>query len=73
MAGGTQKSIRKVLGSLKDTTTVSLAKVNSDYKVLPLLWSCLDGSFGHDASDLHSWVLNLAGTGYCHCQGNKSC
>lgn len=32
--GGTQKSIRKVLGSLKDTTTVSLAKVNSDYKVL---------------------------------------
>lgn len=31
--GGTQKSLRKALGALKDTTTVSLAKVNSDYKV----------------------------------------
>ncbi|KAK9947509.1 hypothetical protein M0R45_003129 [Rubus argutus] len=36
MSGGTQKSIRKVLGSLKDTTTVSLAKVNSDYKELDI-------------------------------------
>lgn len=26
-------SIRKTLGALKDTTTVSLAKINSDYKV----------------------------------------
>jgi len=34
MSGGTQKSLRKALGALKDTTTVSLAKVNSDYKVL---------------------------------------
>ena len=33
MSGGTQKSLRKALGALKDTTTVSLAKVNSDYKV----------------------------------------
>lgn len=35
MAGvGTQPtSLRKYLGALKDTTTVSLAKVNSDYKV----------------------------------------
>lgn len=32
--GGTQNSLRKALGALKDTTTVSLAKVNSDYKVL---------------------------------------
>ena len=32
--GGTQSSIRKTLGALKDTTTVSLAKINSDYKVL---------------------------------------
>ncbi|XWS70743.1 hypothetical protein CRYUN_Cryun03dG0074800 [Craigia yunnanensis] len=30
--GGTQKSLRKALGAIKDTTTVSLAKVNSDYK-----------------------------------------
>jgi hypothetical protein len=31
--GGTQNSLRRALGALKDTTTVSLAKVNSDYKV----------------------------------------
>jgi hypothetical protein len=31
--GGTQPTLRKYLGALKDTTTVSLAKVNSDYKV----------------------------------------
>ncbi|KAJ0989856.1 hypothetical protein J5N97_008212 [Dioscorea zingiberensis] len=36
MAGGdsTQQSLRKVLGALKDSTTVGLAKVNSDYKDL---------------------------------------
>uniref|UniRef100_A0A2P2LP71 Uncharacterized protein MANES_06G046400 n=1 Tax=Rhizophora mucronata TaxID=61149 RepID=A0A2P2LP71_RHIMU len=34
--GGTQKSFRKALGALKDTTTVSLAKVNSDYKELDI-------------------------------------
>ncbi|XP_027329252.1 putative clathrin assembly protein At5g35200 isoform X2 [Abrus precatorius] len=36
MSGGTQKSFRKALGALKDTTTVSLAKVNSDYKELDI-------------------------------------
>ncbi|GLU09638.1 hypothetical protein SLE2022_264870 [Rubroshorea leprosula] len=35
-SGGTQKSLRKALGALKDTTTVSLAKVNSDYKELDI-------------------------------------
>ncbi|XP_057416755.1 putative clathrin assembly protein At5g35200 [Lotus japonicus] len=34
MSGG--NSIRKALGALKDTTTVSLAKVNSDYKELDI-------------------------------------
>ncbi|XP_042496486.1 putative clathrin assembly protein At5g35200 isoform X2 [Macadamia integrifolia] len=34
--GGTQKSLRKYLGAIKDTTTVSLAKVNSDYKELDI-------------------------------------
>lgn len=34
--GGTQKSLRKTLGALKDTTTVSLAKINSDYKELDI-------------------------------------
>lgn len=31
--GGTQQSLRKYLGAIKDSTTVGLAKVNSDYKV----------------------------------------
>ncbi|GAU50414.1 hypothetical protein TSUD_244610 [Trifolium subterraneum] len=31
MSGGIQNSLRKALGALKDTTTVPLAKVNSDY------------------------------------------
>ncbi|KAJ4950550.1 hypothetical protein NE237_027382 [Protea cynaroides] len=34
--GGTQKSFRKALGAIKDTTTVGLAKVNSDYKELDI-------------------------------------
>ncbi|KAH9304166.1 hypothetical protein KI387_008570, partial [Taxus chinensis] len=33
---GTQQSLRKVLGSLKDTTKVGLAKVNSEYKDLDI-------------------------------------
>ncbi|XP_041004978.1 putative clathrin assembly protein At5g35200 [Juglans microcarpa x Juglans regia] len=33
---GSQNSLRKALGALKDTTTVSLAKVNSDYKELDI-------------------------------------
>uniref|UniRef100_A0A7N0ZYJ9 ENTH domain-containing protein n=1 Tax=Kalanchoe fedtschenkoi TaxID=63787 RepID=A0A7N0ZYJ9_KALFE len=32
--GGTQKSLRKALGAIKDKTTVSLATINSDYKEL---------------------------------------
>lgn len=34
--GGTQNSLRKALGAIKDTTTVNLAKVNSDYKELDI-------------------------------------
>ncbi|XP_062233478.1 putative clathrin assembly protein At5g35200 [Phragmites australis] len=34
--GGTQPTLRKYLGALKDTTAVSLAKVNSDYKELDI-------------------------------------
>ncbi|CAK9136482.1 unnamed protein product [Ilex paraguariensis] len=33
---GSQKSLRKALGAIKDTTTVSLAKVNSGYKELDI-------------------------------------
>ena len=31
--GGSQPTLRKYLGAIKDSTTVGLAKVNSDYKV----------------------------------------
>ncbi|GAB4832798.1 hypothetical protein Ancab_006815 [Ancistrocladus abbreviatus] len=34
--GGTNKRMRKALGSIKDTTTISLAKVNSGYKELDI-------------------------------------
>ncbi|XP_057868334.1 putative clathrin assembly protein At5g35200 isoform X1 [Cryptomeria japonica] len=34
--GGTQQSLRKALGALKDTTKVGLAKVNSEYKDLDI-------------------------------------
>ncbi|KAF1876111.1 hypothetical protein Lal_00006742 [Lupinus albus] len=36
MSGVSQNSIRKALGALKDTTTVSLAKVHSGYKELDI-------------------------------------
>ncbi|WCJ29994.1 ENTH/ANTH/VHS superfamily protein [Euphorbia peplus] len=36
MSGGSTNSLRKALGAIKDTTTVSLAKVNSDYKELDI-------------------------------------
>ncbi|KAL8037472.1 hypothetical protein ABFX02_11G042100 [Erythranthe guttata] len=35
-SGGTQNSLRKTLGALKDSTTVNLAKINSDYKELDI-------------------------------------
>ncbi|ONK76715.1 uncharacterized protein A4U43_C03F31370 [Asparagus officinalis] len=34
--GGSQTSLRKYIGAVKDTTTVTLAKVNSDYKELDI-------------------------------------
>ncbi|GAB2210598.1 hypothetical protein Drorol1_Dr00015866 [Drosera rotundifolia] len=34
--GGTNTTLRKALGSIKDTTTINLAKVNSDYKELDI-------------------------------------
>lgn len=36
---GSQSSLRRYLGAIKDTTTVSLAKVNSGYKVRDKLFS----------------------------------
>ncbi|XP_019183884.1 PREDICTED: putative clathrin assembly protein At5g35200 isoform X1 [Ipomoea nil] len=34
--GGTKKSLRKTLGALKDTTTATVAKINSHYKELDI-------------------------------------
>ncbi|KAL9260045.1 putative clathrin assembly protein [Drosera capensis] len=34
--GGTNTTLRKALGSIKDTTTINLAKVSSDYKELDI-------------------------------------
>ncbi|KAI3811213.1 hypothetical protein L1987_20932 [Smallanthus sonchifolius] len=34
--GGTQSSLRKALGAIKDSTTVNIAKVSSDYKELDI-------------------------------------
>lgn len=44
--GGTQKSLRKALGAIKDTTTVGIAKVNSDYKVCQVYFYTLAGNIG---------------------------
>lgn len=70
--GGTQKSLRKALGALKDTTTVSLAKVNSDYKVLRFVCFCF-GWFSQLMHLIFIWALNLAGIGCCYSQSYKSC
>lgn len=71
MSGGGGTSLRKALGALKDTTTVSLAKVNSDYKVLqfvcsPLFVVCRRVAY-YDLLNSHSWILNCEGIGHCYC------
>lgn len=45
--GGTQKSLRKALGAIKDSTTVGLAKVNSDYKVLLVVYNFVNDYCNH--------------------------
>jgi clathrin coat assembly protein AP180 len=61
--GGTQLTLRKYLGALKDTTTVSLAKVNSDYKVKAFSWSLRvtlkNFTFGHSLCLLLSYHFPL--------------
>lgn len=58
---GSQNSLRKALGALKDTTTVSLAKVNSDYKVyLIYIYSFLR-------------VLSIVDVSYCLGEVNFFC
>jgi hypothetical protein len=66
--GGTQPALRKYLGALKDTTTVSLAKVNSDYKVKALSISHVH-TFIALAAD--SSFFPTTGVGHCNCQGHE--
>lgn len=84
MAGvGTQPtSLRKYLGALKDTTTVSLAKVNSDYKVENSI-NPLKNVWKFSCSIAYCYMLHSAaglalsffktGIGYCNCEGYKPC
>lgn len=65
MSGGTQNSLRKALGAIKDTTTVSLAKVNSDYKVLFLLGILV--IFRAIVNGIFKRVFVFVGVGYCNC------
>ena len=71
--GGTQNSLRRALGALKDSTTVSLAKVNSDYKVFSyfktlmklLLWLFEVGFCAKAPIILVVWFV-FSGIGYCN-------
>jgi len=65
--GGTQNSLRKALGAIKDTTTVSLAKVNSDYKVYRLHTMLLRALWTVDVSNYLGVAKNFAGIGHCYC------
>lgn len=69
--GGTQHSLRKALGAIKDTTTVSLAKVNSDYKVDFNNNNHQDGYFNYGCSFGYGF-FHFAGIGYCYSEGHKS-
>jgi hypothetical protein len=76
VVGGTQPTLRKYLGALKDTTTVSLAKVNSDYKVKAFSWflrvTLKIFMFGHSPCLLLSYHFPpTTGIGHCNCQGHE--
>ncbi|OIV99893.1 hypothetical protein TanjilG_26231 [Lupinus angustifolius] len=53
MSGVSQNSIRKALGALKDTTTVSLAKVQSGYKDLDIAIVRATNHVEHPAKEKH--------------------
>lgn len=53
MSGGTQQSIRKALGAIKDSTRVGLAKVNSDYKELDVAIVKATNHVEHPAKEKH--------------------
>ncbi|KAI3521580.1 hypothetical protein L1887_11051 [Cichorium endivia] len=51
--GGSQKGLRKDLGAIKDSTTVNLAKVNSDYKELDVNIVKATNHVEHPAKEKH--------------------
>ncbi|KAK4391580.1 putative clathrin assembly protein [Sesamum angolense] len=61
--GGTQNSLRKTLGALKDTTTVSLAKINSDYKELDIAIVKATNHVERPAKERH--IKDRADVAYC--------
>uniref|UniRef100_A0A0D6R2K1 ENTH domain-containing protein n=1 Tax=Araucaria cunninghamii TaxID=56994 RepID=A0A0D6R2K1_ARACU len=58
--GGTQQSLRKALGALKDTTKVGLAKVNSDYKDLDIAIVKATNHVERPAKDKHIQTIFAA-------------
>ncbi|XP_077216072.1 putative clathrin assembly protein At5g35200 [Tasmannia lanceolata] len=55
--GGTQQSLRKALGAIKDSTTVGLAKVNSDYKELDVAIVRATNHVERPAKDKHIMAI----------------
>ncbi|PKA57937.1 Putative clathrin assembly protein [Apostasia shenzhenica] len=58
--GGTQQSLRKYLGAIKDSTTVGLAKVNSDYKELDIAIVRATNHVEHPAKEKHIKAIFFA-------------
>ncbi|KAG0479663.1 hypothetical protein HPP92_010311 [Vanilla planifolia] len=58
--GGSQQSLRKYLGAIKDSTTVGLAKVNSDYKELDVAIVRATNHVERPAKEKHIKAIFLA-------------
>ncbi|KAF9625013.1 hypothetical protein IFM89_017062 [Coptis chinensis] len=58
--GGSQNSLRKALGAIKDSTTVGLAKVNSDYKELDIAIVRATNHVERPAKEKHIRAIFLA-------------
>ncbi|KAL4589825.1 hypothetical protein LXL04_002735 [Taraxacum kok-saghyz] len=58
--GGSQTSLRKALGAIKDSTTVNLAKVNSDYKELDVNIVKATNHVEHPAKEKHMRAIFAA-------------
>ncbi|XP_023734011.1 putative clathrin assembly protein At5g35200 [Lactuca sativa] len=58
--GGSQTSLRKALGAIKDSTTLNLAKVNSDYKELDVNIVKATNHVEHPAKEKHMRAIFAA-------------